>query len=118
MTHKHAPQTREIFDILEAEYRALLAGEFDEIAELLPRKERLIESLASLRHELSAAELTAIKRASARNDTLYTASLEGIRAARLRLSEIVHAGSGLKTYSADGKSDVARLAASKTERRA
>ncbi len=93
--------------LLDAERAALLNGDFEQLSDLLPKKEHLI---AALSDEDSAAgdDLSPLQDKLARNQMLLQSAMEGIRAVADRMAELRRVRQGLQTYGNTGeKSDVA-----------
>ncbi len=89
-------------DLLEAERTALLAGDLDEVARLLERKETLIESFATL-DEVDRAPLADLQEKVKRNQALLDQALEGIRSVSRRLAALRRVRTSLETYDEKGE---------------
>ncbi|WP_093362717.1 hypothetical protein [Tropicimonas isoalkanivorans] len=79
----------------------LLEGDFAELERIAKQKEGLLSDTAVVSHE--PADLAKIRQLSERNEKLLQASLEGVKAARSRLSDIRRASNQLETYTNAGK---------------
>ncbi len=89
-------------DLLDAERRALLAGNLDEIARLHHRKQQLIDDLngQSSADQASLASLTVKLQ---RNQVLLDTALDGIRSVARRLAAIRRVRQSLDTYDQMGR---------------
>jgi hypothetical protein len=93
--------------LLERERNMLLEGSLAELEGIAKQKEDLLSGTALTSG--GTADLAKIRQLSERNDRLLLASLEGIKAARSRLSDIRRAANQLETYTDAGKvRDLAR----------
>lgn len=101
-------------DLLEEERRLILAGAWDALDQLAPRK---AASLSSLEGGDPAA-LAPLARGLARNQALLAAAIDGLREAGRRRSALEAARAGLVTYDAQGSRAELPLAAPRVERRA
>ena len=109
---------RALETLLEQERAALIAGDLDALARLLPGKEQLI---AALEGGQSAPPdvLRALDGKLRRNQLLLDGALDGIRAVSTRLAQLRAARGGFETYSADGRRrDIELLPQTTVERRA
>ena len=93
--------TQELAEILEAERSALVAGDFDQIADLMTRKQAIAESLKD--EEESATDLIPLQAALRRNQELFDRALEGVRAVVDRLGTVQTLSKSLHGYDAQGK---------------
>lgn len=89
-------------DLLDAERRALLEGNLDEIARLHDRKEQLIEVLNRMDVE-DQANLVALNTKLERNQALLNTALGGIRSVARRLAAIRRVRQSLDTYDSAGR---------------
>ena len=89
-------------DLLDAERKALLAGELDKIGRLHDRKARLVEQLSLLELE-DQNQLDSISTKIDRNQMLLSSALDGIRSVARRLAAVRHVRETLETYDADGR---------------
>ncbi|MGZ2259736.1 flagellar biosynthesis protein FlgN [Roseobacter sp. A03A-229] len=89
-------------DLLDAERAALLAGDLDEVARLLERKEALIERFATL-EDADRAPLADLQVKVKRNQALLDQALEGIRSVSRRLAALRRVRSSLETYDEKGE---------------
>ncbi len=88
--------------LLEAERVALLQGNLEALAGMLPNKEALIGALnASAPDDLPALKAIDVK--VRRNQLLLDGALEGIREVAGRMAEMRRMRNGLETYSPDGR---------------
>jgi len=88
--------------LLDDERKAVLSGNLDSMAELLERKEDLIDTLA----EIDASQATPIYELQtklARNQMLLNGALQGIRRASARLAAVRKVRRTLETYGEDGQ---------------
>ncbi|WP_300033213.1 flagellar biosynthesis protein FlgN [uncultured Roseobacter sp.] len=108
----------ELDDLLEAEKKALLAGELEQVGRLLERKEALIDQLSVLEAgEIDQLELLNVK--VKRNQVLLDQALQGIRSVAQRLAELRRVRNSLDTYDESGKRQTIDMnAESKVEKRA
>lgn len=97
--------------LLDAERTALLKGDLESIAEMLPAKEALIEDMNEAPPD-DIAVVQALGGKVRRNQLLLDGALEGIRAAVARMSALREIRAGLETYGADGQK---HLIASETD---
>lgn len=88
--------------LLEAERKALLDGNLEALAGLLPDKEALIGALSSSAPENLPA-LKALDVKVRRNQLLLDGALEGIREVAGRMAEMRRMRNGLETYGSDGR---------------
>ena len=104
--------------LLEEERNALLSGALEDVADILERKERLIDALAAQDlHDRPALEQ--LHASLSRNQQLYDRALEGIRSVSTRLSALRRVRKTLETYDSMGrKTDIAEPPAQRLERRA
>ncbi|WP_370399797.1 flagellar biosynthesis protein FlgN [Sulfitobacter sp. JB4-11] len=104
--------------LLDAEREALLQGDLESLADMLPTKEALIEDM----NEAPPADIAAVQALGGkvrRNQLLLDGALEGIRAAVKRMAEMREIRAGLETYGADGqKRQIATDATNSVEKRA
>ena len=104
--------------LLDAERAALLKGDLESIADLLPAKEALIGTMNDTPPDDLAA-VQALGGKVRRNQLLLDGALEGIRAAVTRMSAMREIREGIETYSADGqKHRIATGTDSSVEKRA
>lgn len=89
-------------DLLDAERRALLNGDLEEISRLMERKEALIDAL-NAQEATDRAELDSLNAKVERNQDLLNSALEGIRAVARRLAAMRRIRGSLDTYDAHGK---------------
>ncbi len=104
--------------LLIEEKRALLAGSFENLAEIGEEKARLLDALDALDTDDPAA-LQALQNAASRNQVLLQSALAGIRDVADRMALLRRVRNSLQTYDAQGhKSEVYRTGAGKLEKRA
>ena len=104
--------------LLDDERDALLKGDMDLLAEMLPKKEALIGRLnaSPLPNQTSVQQLGGKVR---RNQVLLDSALDGLRAAVSRVAVLREMQSGMDTYGADGqKRQITTDATRSVERRA
>ena len=87
--------------LLQAERAALLAGDFDQIAELLEMKEMIAEKLSS--EDISKEELAPLQNGMRRNQELFDQALAGIRNVAARLGDLQRIRKSMDTYDAYGR---------------
>ena len=123
MTPEPTPNTQDtginaLNILLDAERAALLKGDLESIADLLPAKEALIGTMNDTPPDDLAA-VQALGGKVRRNQLLLDGALEGIRAAVTRMSAMREIREGIETYSADGqKHRIATGTDSSVEKRA
>ena len=104
--------------LLDAEREALLLGDLEGLAGILPRKEALIDGMnaAPPPDAMAARQLGQKVR---RNQMLLDGVLDGLRSAVTRISVLKDMQLGMDTYGADGqKRQITTDAARSVERRA
>lgn len=101
MTAERATQAFERF--LAEEDHALRIGALGELAQMAPRKEALLTTLAQARPAPDPATLERLKAHAAHNGALLHAALNGLRAARQRLQAARDAAAGVNTYDNTGQ---------------
>ncbi len=87
--------------LLQAEREALLAGDFDQIAELLEIKEALTEKLGE--EGISKRDLEPLQDGMRRNQELFDQALAGIRNVAARLGDLQRVRRSMDTYDAYGR---------------
>lgn len=88
--------------LLEAERKALLAGELEKLAAMLENKEGLIAAINGAEHD----DLPALQKLDGkvrRNQLLLDGALEGIRSVARRMAALRRIRSSLETYDSAGK---------------
>jgi len=104
--------------LLEAERRALLAGDLGSIATILARKEDLIDKLGRL-DRAAAPGLAALEEKAARNQALMDSALGGIRRTAARMAAFRRIRRSLETYDRSGrKTEIRDGATGSADRRA
>jgi hypothetical protein len=88
-------------DLLESERQALLAGDFERIAQLLEEKQALAQALAE--DPLTVESLQPLQGALRRNQALFDRALEGVRAVVSRLGSVQALGRSFNGYDASGR---------------
>ena len=88
-------------DLLDAERKALLAGELDKISRLHERKTALVEQLR-VQDLQDQAQMTSLTGKIDRNQALLSSALDGIRSVATRLAAVRHVRETLETYDANG----------------
>ncbi len=83
------------------EREALLAGDYNVITSLAETKEKMLQSLPYA--ALSENALTALRKDIAYNQTLISAALSGIAAARDRMKALAQVKDGLNVYNQNGQ---------------
>lgn len=99
---ENAPEIEALTDLLEEERSALLRGDLDATAALLPEKERLLAALPEAAAP-KAAPLQELAKRVACNQLLLEGALEGLRSVTERLAALRRVRDSLETYGADGK---------------
>ncbi|MBB97789.1 MAG: flagellar biosynthesis protein FlgN [Rhodobacteraceae bacterium] len=103
MTHDQIDSLIERLDtLLDAERRALVAGDLDTLAQLHDDKENLISSLNAL-DRIEAESLQHVRKKMSRNQDLLSSAMEGIRSVADRMAELRKVRQSLATYDRDGK---------------
>ena len=88
--------------LLDAERKAVLNGNLDEMSRLLERKEALIDQLSQ--HDAAdATVISEIQDKLSRNHLLLDGALQGIRQASARLAAVRKVRRSLETYGKDGQ---------------
>ncbi|TQS71476.1 hypothetical protein ERN12_10625 [Rhodobacteraceae bacterium] len=100
MRKKTENKTRELIELLKKEKEFIVSSEINEVLNLSPRKEALIQEIK----EYSNDEINLIKNFTEKNQNLLIESLKGIRSAQLRVNAIHKATQGFSSYNSDGKS--------------
>lgn len=104
--------------LIEEERAALLSGTLEKLADILARKEALIEALKRAEPQ-DRSELEALQARVTRNQELFDQALHGIRNVSNRLGALRRLRRTLETYDELGrKTAIADPAASRLERRA
>lgn len=88
-------------DILEEERAALLAGNLDDMFEIVKQKESLLDSFSELQG-VDGQEVTDLTNKMHRNQELLDHALQGIRVVSGRLSALRRVRTSLDTYDARG----------------
>ena len=102
MKQKNTPPfLAELYDVLDQERQALIAGELDRIAGFVQRKEVLFEALKAA-DTAALPDLKTLQARTNRNQALFDASLAGIRSVSNRLAALRQVGSSLDVYNASG----------------
>jgi len=104
--------------LLDVERAALLKGDIDAMADIVERKERLIDALGGM---TAAAEpaVGVLERKAARNQVLMDGALKGIRRAAARMAAFRRIRRSLETYDRTGrKTEIRDGAAHSVEKRA
>jgi flagellar biosynthesis/type III secretory pathway chaperone len=112
------PELAELDQLLDQERQALLDGHLSQIAPIMARKAALLDAVGHLRDSESAAA-AALRAKAAVNQTLLDGTLQGIRSAAARLSEVRRVRRSLETYDSRGrKKTIDGTAPDRMERRA
>ncbi|WP_299921806.1 flagellar protein FlgN [uncultured Pelagimonas sp.] len=93
--------TEQLEVLLLAEREALLAGDFEKIAELLEIKEIIAEKLGD--QKISTQELAPLQDGMRRNQELFDQALAGIRNVASRLGDLQRVRRSMDTYDAYGR---------------
>lgn len=99
-THCAETEPHPLMDLLDAEAAALSAADFDGVAALADEKLALLEGLQD--SPLEAWEIAQLQERSARNESLFAATLDGLRSVIDRLKHVQRAAVHLDTYTAAG----------------
>ncbi|CAN0577536.1 unnamed protein product [Ectocarpus sp. 12 AP-2014] len=92
----------ELDQLLDAERRALVAGNLEELSRLHETKETVITQLNAL-DRIEAEQLKDVRVKMNRNQELLTSAMEGIRAVADRMAELRRLRQSLSTYDRAGK---------------
>lgn len=94
-------EARDVIDaldaILERERQILLAGDLDQMEDVLNAKEAMIDRLNAQEHD-DAAHMTQLRDKLKRNQVLLNGALDGIRRTSARLATIRNVRRSLQTY--------------------
>jgi hypothetical protein len=90
-------------DLLEREHGALLSGRLEDVARLIPLKERIAAELARNPQAAEDARLSGLGRLARHNAELLAAARRGLESAQARLALIRGGGVGLNTYDHRGQ---------------
>lgn len=106
--------------LLDAERRAIRAGEFEGLARLADEKARLIDVISA--HAGAAPDqrelLARIQSRTTENQRLLAAAMSGVKAAQRRLDAIRRAARPLNTYDSAGRATTIGSLSGRIERRA
>jgi len=91
----------EILKLLKHERNALKAGDFDTLDTLAETKNRLFEDLT--RNSPAPSDLRQIKVRLSENQTLFSAAIKGVAAARDRIDALQNVREGLSVYNQSGQ---------------
>ncbi|NCO86073.1 MAG: flagellar protein FlgN [Rhodobacterales bacterium] len=108
--------TSALLDLLETERAAILAGQFDSLAPLAPRKEALFAALAQA--PADPATLDRLGRSLTHNQSLLEAAILGVRDAAARLDHVNTLRQGFATYDSAGQKSTVATARPAFERKA
>ena len=89
--------------LIDAVHVAILAADYDALAQLSPKLE---QALADLQHDLEERALQRLHRKAERNATSAGAAAKGVRAAIQRMKDVRQIASGLVTYDENGQRSV------------
>lgn len=87
--------------LLDAERAALLAGDFDRIAELMEEKQVFVKELED--NPIRNEELAPLRDGLRRNQELFDQALAGIRNVAARLGDLNRVRRSMDTYDAQGR---------------
>ncbi|MBV7395355.1 flagellar protein FlgN [Mameliella sediminis] len=111
------PITKRLTILLEAERAALLAGDFDRLADLMEEKQSLAEDLAD--RSLDAEEVAPIRDGLRRNQELFDQAMAGLRNVAARIGDLNRVRRATDTYDASGRRQtIGTSGANRLERRA
>lgn len=99
-TEAHAA-VNALADLLERERAQILAGEIEQLARLLPEKERLFNALEPSDDAIPALEQ--LRSQVDRNQQLLAAAASGIRSVKQRLDALRSTQTELRTYTQAGQ---------------
>lgn len=117
MNNKNS-QTDALDVLLDQERDALLAGDLEKIACLLPEKEKLVTDLLDSPSEEQTA-LNVLQSKLKHNQLLLDGAMQGIRTVASRLAALRQVREALDTYDAQGRRQrAAGMKPTKVERRA
>ncbi|MGV6850025.1 MAG: flagellar biosynthesis protein FlgN [Marinibacterium sp.] len=97
MDESHQTRIEKLDRLLDAERRALIAGDYDRLTQLHDRKEVLLSDLQT-GGSRELADLSQIREKIHRNQVLMNSALEGIRAVADRMAELRRVRQKLATY--------------------
>jgi flagellar biosynthesis/type III secretory pathway chaperone len=92
----------QLSDLLDKERKALLDGNLERVAQLLPPKEALIDQMNRV-PQTDLASMQMLDGKVKRNQLLLDGALEGIRTVATRIEALRRVRNSLETYGADGK---------------
>ncbi|WP_237218066.1 flagellar protein FlgN [Ruegeria lacuscaerulensis] len=105
-------------EVLDLERNALVQGDLDQLTQMAPEKEKLIDAVNDLQ-VLDSEDLIRLQDKVARNQALLGSAADGIRAVADRMAELRRVHGEFSTYGADGqRSDFAVRSHAKLEKRA
>ncbi|MEM7519452.1 MAG: flagellar biosynthesis protein FlgN [Pseudomonadota bacterium] len=117
-SHDQIGATQALQELLDNERAALIAGDFETLADLLTSKEALMETLGKVPLD-NLPELQALDEKARQNQLLFDSALEGIRTVAARLAKLREVKAAFETYGADGKKhDIKPEPETSVERRA
>ena len=96
------PEVDALEDLLEAERRALLSGDLEQLTRMFEDKKALVEALNEAEHRDLEA-LRSLDGKLRRNQALLDGALEGIRSVARRMAALRRIRGSLDTYGSDGK---------------
>lgn len=95
------PMVSELLTLLEAESKAILAGQYTDIDDLAARKIDLFGALQ--RQPPPTDDLRRVSELLSRNQAMLAAAIRGIGAARVRLAALRAVRDGLQVYDQSGR---------------
>ncbi|MGC1427180.1 MAG: hypothetical protein WA822_01215 [Albidovulum sp.] len=108
----------DIETLIHSERLAIRQGNLTELGALAARKAHLIGQIAPTGDRAMAARLLVLKQRAEANQTLLSAAIDGVKAARARLSAIRGVAFRLDTYDSNGRAQSVAFEAGSVERRA
>lgn len=114
MAEKDAEAVGQFAELLERERKAILTGDFDGMAALIPQKEALVAVLS----DQDAEAIGSLRQAAQRNQRLLASALSGVRGALGRLRQIDEGARGYTGYDRFGQAERIRRAPESVEKRA
>ncbi len=96
-------RVRNILKLLTEERKIILKGPLSDLNRIAVRRDKLVEGLASGNIALAEVDIEAIRHEADRNQSLLKASLSGMRAAKILLSEQLRAATTMGTYTDSGE---------------
>lgn len=96
-------KVRGILALLSEERTLILNGPLGDLKETVERREKMLQSLIHLKAALTEVDLQAIRTKAGVNEKLLKASISGVKAAQILISQQKHAASTMGTYTNTGE---------------